>query len=694
MKLNSRLLLVSLILSCLAALSTGCSESTKPAEPLVDIVFPVHFPFINNGSLYSIEPTIEYGVAPDSEDETNLPEHKLLFDFPVVNGLENPLILALDIDQSTKSNEEITEESAQTPLPEFISYAKSQTLHVYDLSTRRDHEVYSFASDPFDPEHKGRYICDLQKVITLDEKNFLARIVLLKDELAVYTKTSTLPNCSDPEGNFEYWQINIEETKDIDIEENKGIYTIRRKILKEHSHLHKHFHNHDDPDYEFADIHNHPHLFQKDELDDDGLPFDPNNHIHRHAHSHEWVYGPEHAHDHLSKEEVDEIHNNPQNHEIIFEINPLLTGKRTSIDSIDEALMYSGAPIVNTDTRQFGYLGLNSQENTYKFYTSNFESLEKRQLWAESSVYFSDLTNPVNSLSDWKVLVPRYSRPFHFQYIGKHIGLYADNKFFYFTLDLLFNHQDPENDSRALRLTNPLFSSNFSSPNLSNRTLYNKNSQKMAISEGLSAWSIDFNENPPQAVRIKTYTEPALSEIYATHLGDSIAVLKTFSENNETNSSLVSLLETGLEDRSIKPRSSDIISSIAKNDTLLITTLNSDDNNLNANHYIQDFGSFLPTLLDTAWTLDTVDYRNNNMEEKISLISSDNTSFIPGTLSEPNAYFLDINAPIGRGEMIWDFSDFNISSVNNLVIFNDFYSIVEFQDENLEKIMETHIIQY
>ena len=664
MNAKSFFLTTTLVFIFLATIS-GCSESTKQAAPLPTLISVVNFPYIENNSLYSFEP------------ETGLSEK--LF------TAEQELILALDTDQSSKEKNDnnvlIFRHSSKA---EYFVYANTQTLHIYDVNTRINHQLYDFKNDIiFDPVTNGfvtapeSYICDIQKVVTWDKEPRLAKEVIYKDELAIYVKTSTNEECQNTETPFSYWQINIEETSET--------LSRRRRVLLEHSHDHIHFHDHDDDSYELAELHNHTHTLVEGELDENDNPFDPNNHKHNHKHIHGFLFEDEHGHDHLTKNEVDAVHNNSKNQEILFENHPKLIGRKTTansiggvrVDKIDEALMYSGKPVIDVDNRNFGYLGFNTSENTLKFYSvedPDDKKLKKKLLWQLTNNSFNTIDNDQSKLSDLEKLIPRYNRFANFDYAEKDILIFTDTKVLFFTLADLF---DDTLEDKEVSIANPIFTSNISTPKLSSRTNYSNSNKKMAITENNTIWSVDFSNNSPsQATRITQLKEPDLVKVDSTYISDSsILVEKSFNNNDMNESSIVVLQDTGLETQTVLPKTLDSISSIVINNDALI---NLTDASLQTRR-VEYFSSELATLkpyYESIWGLDGVDYRNNNEQDIISIVSSETSSNEINSIASPKLYLFDNDDLLGQGE---DFGYIpqDIIDVKNIVIFTDLYGFIE-----------------
>ena len=642
---------------------SGCSESTKKAPPLPDLTSAINFPYIENNSLYSFDP------------RTGLSEK--LF------TANTKLILALDTDESTKestNNSLIIKHSVKA---EYFAYANAQTLHLYDIDTRIDHQLYDFKQDiMFDPISNSfvpapeSYICDIQKIITWDKEARLAKRVLYKDEFALYVKTSTNENCQDTETPFSYWQINIEESSET--------LTRRRKILREHSHDHTHQHEHDDENYELFELHDHVHSL-KDELDEN---FDPNNHEHNHKHLHDFLFENEHEHEHLTLDEIDAVHNNPKNQEIKFETYPKFIGKKTTIDSsgsvkveaVDEALMYSGRPLLDINNRTFGYLGFNTTENTLKFYTvadPDRKNFVKKQIWQLTNTNFNTITNDQPELSDLEKLIPRYNRFSNFQYANNGMYIITDNKIIFLALSDLF-----DDDSLGYieeSISNPLFTSNISTPKLKDRVSYNESYNKMSITEDTTIWSIDFfNNSPSEAIKVTQLNEPNLIKVASTHIeNSSILIEKSFNNNGIQENSIVVLQETGLESQTILPKTPDALTTTVKDNYVLMSLTDADLQNKRAQYFTPQLGSPTP-FSESIWPLDGVDYRNNNEQKVITLISSDtdtNANEI-NSVTAPKLYLFKNDANLGQGE---DFGYIpqNVVDVKKVVILSDLYGLIE-----------------
>ncbi len=660
MKHSCHWLSASLILTCTILMTSGCSETTKEAKPLPDVIFPVYHPYIENGQVYSIEKEVEYGVSPKAGQSNEL-TRKLLF------TVDSGLLLALDTDETVKSSENAVELFEHTHMPEYIAYAKKHTLHVYDLDTRYDHEVFSFETDQFNPEATPGFICDLQKVITWDEETRLSKKVLFKDELAVYVKTSANEDCSEPEDGFKFWQINITSSEET--------FKVRRRYLKEHTHEHKHFHDHDNEDDELFAEHDHKHTLEEGELDSDGLPFDPKNHKHKHTHSHQFVYGPEHAHEHLTQDEIDVIHNDKRFHEIRFETGFKLVGRKTTIESIDEALMYSGTPVIDIPQRNFGYLGLNSKENSLKFYSVNLETLTKKLLWTLAHDDFANLTNQPNPITDWKALVSYYNRPVNYQIINSNIAYFTPNKLYYFKLVDLFD--DDREEERLESINQPFFSGSSQPLALDQRSRYNPVSNMLAIVENTQVWLAKLSADTKTPSRIKTFSEAGLTSLQAQVLGTELMVTKHFEVDGQASSSIITLQENGLETNTVLNRTNDALTVIPQDNASLLNLTSDDTSNLSARYILNNFGSPFSPLIESLWVKNSLDYRGDFESKIVSQLSSDSLTQVAGTVEMPTLYLLDDEETAGRGEQFLTVED-AVKSADHFVIFNEFYTILEY----------------
>lgn len=672
---------VAAIISAFVSTLSGCSESTKEAKPLPDIISKVHHPYIKGNALFSFEP--------ESGESEKLIESEL------------GMFLALDTDKSNPvSNENGSETFENTSSAEYFIAANKQTLHLYDLNTRKEHLIFSFKDDlvvlaennELTPAPES-YICDIQKVITLDEDARLGKVILYKDELKVYVKTSYNSDCTSNNQAYTYWQIDI-------INSQEETYTIRRKTLLEHSHDHTHFHDHNDPNYALADEHNHEHILETGEpdLNNNGMEFDQNNHEHTHSHLHDFIYSDDHFHEHLTKEEIDATHNSPRYQQITFETYPVLTGKQTSLEGIDEALMYSGKPVVDVENRVFGYIGLNTKENSYKFYSviESNQIIKKELLWTLKSDLFSNIDTQIDPLSSLEKLVGAYNRRSNFIYANKSIVLTAKDKLLYFTFEELFD--DDEAEAREQRLLSPIFTSANDFGNTQSNFEYNSLRNTMVIVEDLKVWFVDFTEDSfssPQFVKdfsLNNNSQNIPSAIKAEFFNGEIIVTKYFESNSNVMTSIISLQKRGLESNTIVPKTNNTIASTlvsfrttidsqeTKNNKVIISI--NDSGNSTLDSIILDEISSVSSgfVSDTIYIPNALDFRT--VSDITPYLQSDYMQLSPNSLRSPNLYLARDNTVENFGEVPDE-----VTQVKRAVIFDDIYGLVEIVDtDNVENL--------
>lgn len=337
----------------------ACSESDSKPEASIPLVKPVVFPYIFDNALYEFDPV-------SGETELLIESNKAL-------------MIALDTDRSiSTSDENNTNYRAHSSLPEYVAYAIDQTLWLYDLESRKNHALFTF------PAIKGEnqalydtysFICDIQKVVTIDADSFEDKTLLFKDEKSIYVKTSTTESCDGSPSEFIYSRILITDSP-------KDTFSIRQQKLLKHTHASDHEHDE-----------NHAHV--GDHKKDEG-------NFHEHEHKHD--IGNNHEHGHIHGEGHEAEHLLDKNLETVTVTLPVKTGK---LRQASEALMYAGTPIVDTENKQFGYLGFgwdeSSAQNTYTFFVANNSDLRKDEitksaLWSLSSDDFS--STPVQTSAE------------------------------------------------------------------------------------------------------------------------------------------------------------------------------------------------------------------------------------------------------------------------------------------------------
>jgi len=680
--MNLTISLTNLLISGLFVLClTACSESKTPTETLPDIVERASFPYFKNFTLFNFNPL-------NGEAEKLVSSNK-------------SLMITLDTDSSdtettTNEDDESSQESiTHSPLPEYVVYVNDQSLYLYDFETRYVHTLLAFEAD--ENNAIDSYICDLKKVITLDEIARKDNKILYKDEKKVYIKTSQLDDCSGDAASFTYLQVNIEESP-------TETFEVRRTVLNEHKHKHTHLHDHEGD-------HNHTHTLTTRDPDPDNnnATFDPTFHAHEHANTHDLqLFGDLDEHQYLTNEEINEAHNNTINtnilkddvisQEIIFETHKILVGKKSAIDL---ALMYSGRPIVDIENEQFGYLGFNPIEAAYKFYhIRDTDTLEKELLWQVSNEEFLTRPTPPSPLIDSEILSPTTNRPSNYVILDD--GLILEHNWKVIKFNLLDLFDDDQDNERDFSLSNPIFTRTEEAPYKKANMHYNTSTNKIAIEDNNNIYQLD-NADILSTKLLRQLGEEIL-DIELRQLSEVIFVEKVF-EINESSYTAVSN-ETSLEE-TLFSRNSDKHSFMHLDDALFFSYFDATSNSLKATA----LNSSLNTVFDEPlnhylWTMTEDLLQSYETNEYITLVTSrdENEQAIdPATLSKPSIYTFNPQLPsdpdpdftpdldrdltsLGQGDhgtLIGEI-DSNIYSVNKVTILNKYYGFVELYESALD----------
>jgi len=664
--------LTNVLTPCLFVLClTACSESKTPSETLPDMVERVSFPYFKNFTLFGFNPL-------SGETEELVSSNK-------------SLMITLDIDTSeTESSEsEDNEESiTHSPLPEYVIYVRDQSLYLYDLETRYSHTLLSFAAD--NTNTIDSYICDLRKVITLDDFARKDKKVLYKEEKKVYIKTSELEDCSGDAASFTYLQINIEESP-------TETFQARRIVLNEHKHKHTHDHDHEGD-------HEHTHTLGTDEPDPDNnnSPFDPSFHAHEHTHTHDLdLFGDLDVHQYLTNEEINEAHNNTINtsilkndviyQEVKFETHKVLVGK---IRPAEPALMYAGRPIVDIENEQFGYLGFDPIEAAYKFYyIRDIITLEKELLWQVSDEEF--LTQPISPspLIDSEILSATTNRPSNYVILNDGLVLEHNWKVIKFNLADLFD--DDTDTERDFSLSNPIFTRTEEASYKKANMHYNTGTNKIAIEDNGNIYQLD-NADLSSPTLLRQLGSDIL-DIKIKQLNDDIFVEKIF-EINESSYTAISN-STSLE-RTLFSRNSDKHSFTYLDNELFISYFDAPSNSLKADALNNSLNySFDEPENNAFWALTEDLLQSYETSEYIALVTSgDDTEQASDltTLSNPNIYTFNPQLPSNPGpDFVPDLDldltslgqgnygtligeiDSDIYAVKKIMILNKYYGFVE-----------------
>jgi len=634
---------------------SACSESEKVIETPPPVVEKISFPYINDHTLYSFEP-----VTGDRE---------------LIVQSNRKMMLSLDIDQTTSIT--IDEENflQHSRLPEYIIYVTDQALHLYDPATRHDHELISFTPAQGDTSSAAEYICDIQKIITIDKESAAQQETLLKDETGVYVKTSLNENCSEDEGaedegaedappSFNYYQLSIETS-------TTETFEIRQSSLLKHTHVSTHEHDHDN------DSHSHEHSDKEIEDKD----FDTNNHAHNHTHTHEKTFKDLVQHHHLTQEEVDETHNDTNNQEIEFRTFPVFVAKKLKID---QALMYSGTPIVDIENKQFGYLGFNTKEQAYKFYATDPENLKKTELW---TMPVPGSLIPLRIPTDKDQLFPHRNKPQVYQELPNGILLTHSAKLVKLVLEDLFD--DDQDKEREFSFAHPLFET---SDQKTASYHYNSETDEIAVKYENSIFIIKNHSNEPYKL-VRTFSNDALDKFSIAPFSDEVIVLKDLSFN-ETPSvcptqdicSFTSVnIESGQENTLIS-KSTDGHRLRVFGNVILANLEDSENNTWNAQFFKTDLRTlFSPPLVNSIWgVLKDLRYDTENESTPTIVNANSGTSSEANekpTLSAPNLYTFDIDATLGQGELIGTIPT-EVAYVKEIVVFNEYYGLIELKESS------------
>jgi len=686
---------INLLLICLFL--TACSGPITSIDPKPLLVTDAAFPFFNNDSLYNFNP------------ETGSSE-KLVHS-------NRGLIIGLDTDKSVKDtitvplvpgigNTKYIDHNVfkQTILPEKVVYVVDESVHLYDLHTRHDHTLIDFkitdaakvsaanqaailaqkandAASAFDAdellkmrdniinEAKDKQVCDIRKSIILDRLAREEKKILLKDENKIYLKTSLLgTNCTDPNTPFEFFSLNI-------VNSLTKTFTVHRDHLKEHDHKSKHAHLHTGAE---GGDHTHTHAFADGQLDDNGIPFDIHNHLHSHIVTHDLLYGDLEAHKHLTKAEIDAVHNNPKYHEILSETHPVLIGKKWPID---EALMYSGKPIIDIANNRYGYLGFNSTESSYKFYLINLTTLEKKFLWQMTDNQFSINRIAQSKIPNSDLLQPDLNRHRSYsQSLSDGITLIFNSKLVKWTLLDLFD--DDMATERQFRIDNPLFKFT-NDPSNSAVTLYTESINNFIINDKNKLYQLSNTQGSTPRL-LNVYKDTAITHITPIHLIESnILTLKNYSDGSKsiTNVNSTSALETTLQEKTFGA-----VSETKLTNAFGISTSDTPNLTIRTQHYNSSLTPrFTPALTNAILAL-THDYqltKDSNIKVSEALYNSTSSLTINGviSLSNPSIYQYDNQSNNGQGRLIGTVpAPASLTGTERIVILNDQYGFININD--------------
>jgi hypothetical protein len=652
-------------------LLAACSDSNTTEPSQIPITEKVLFPFIQDHTLYNFNP--------DTGTNKKLAESNKF------------LMIGLDIDQSEAStNDEDSSDTFlnHTDLPEYVVYVEDQTLRLYDLFTRRDHLLTSFAAT--NEQTDDEFICDLKPSITVDKAHFDAKEILFKHEESVYIKTSTFETCEGTPSSFKYFEIKIEDSF-------TETFEIRRTTLLKHEHFHTHQHEHD---YDHENDHEGNHNHVQDEIgvtleeghkhDIDGHEFDENypdeaphdhshsdnnpdtlhthkhgfnvkdrkNHEHKHEHIHDFKYiiMDEHKFNDDPDTSPEKIHNKSSNQLTETETLPVLVGKRHVIDS---ALMYAGSPIVDINNKRLGYLGFNNSDPapakaSYKFFETIDDGTEKIESWKISSSEF--LIQP----EDYSGFIDRN--------FSNAVMIEFNRKMVKWNLEDLFD--DDKNIERQANIDSPMFTRPLTSQDTYNGARYsiNKTNDSIVIYEAVEEIIVDqitleksiktnrmlYTVIGDQAqTLLRTIVDETMELSTFALFPKHIVTLKKFADDTGNAGSSVTrtqyTTELGTLEETVNPISDLTRIYLYPNDIMTISTQDDSNPVFHANYYDSNLTKkdFSPDLENTIFGSISDQRPKAVTAEPSPILLHSETTVTPNSnspltaLSEPGVYLLD-----------------------------------------------------
>lgn len=659
----------------------SCADSDPVKVVLPGIISSVAIPYIKDSTLYEFIP------AANAEEESRSKE--------LASSNKN-LMVALDTDRALSSTDiNNNDYYARTELPEHVVYVRDQSLYLFDLANSRKHKLFT----------SENIICDLKKVTEADIDALLERQIFYTDSMSVYIKTSSQNSC---DVDLEFLQIDINsnltviaeqvddgqgnlEFESIETTEN---YELRRTELISHIHVSTHEHTHiegtsADPDDH--DDHDHP------EGEEDTF----HSHDHKHTHGFNYSFLPEH--NYLSREAIEKVHNDPKNQETLIEEHPILIGHKSNVS---EALMYSGKPIIDTDNKQFGYMGFETRTSEDRlecegsddsaiqlvFFLGDLENSIKRRLWCMQHDGFDTRPSIEQSNQDLNTLLSALSNRDNFRIFDSLILLEFDWNLVGLELDHIFD--DDRNTEREASFTNPILKRSMTEEYTGIRILSLQEDLLIVEDSGLSYQldidsstieTVDLSLSPPSTPPIRDFSNNNLSDIAYKLTTGKLLSAKSFSGTDPVEQSLTSTeISSGVE-TSLIERSTRLLELImTDNNKLLVTTSNNEP--VDVSSYVftgnasQIFSnSRLAQLQDLRQvTPSGIVIANTEVPAILHSIEVDSNENNLNYLRSPSMYFFDQSEHIGLGDILGELP-VNVASVESLVIINQYYGFIEFK---------------
>ena len=601
-------------------------------------------------------------------------------------------MVALDIDDTlTLADINNDDYYSHTELPEHVVYVRDQSLYLFDLANRRKHKLFTSEDT----------ICDLKKVTGVNINALLERESLYTDSMSVYIKTSSQSSC---DTDLEFLQIDIDsnltviaeqvddglgniELTSIKVTEN---YELRRTKLISHNHISTHEHTHDsgspaDPDVH--DDHNHP------EGEEDTF------HSHNHEHIHDFVYSYLAEHNYLSREEIEKVHNDRNNQEILLEEHPVLIGHKSYVS---EALMYSGKPVVDTENKQFGYMGFETRSNEDRldcegsdvseiqlvFFLGNIEDSKKRRLWCVQHEGFDTRPRSTEANQDLQTLVSLLIKRDNFRILDSNIFLEFDWNLVKLEFDHIFD--DDKNIERAASFSTPILKRSATTE-YTDINILSFDHNLLTVEDNGLGYELNVGSPTTETINlilaqpIRDFSNDNLSKVEYRQLSSNLLSLKSFSGTDPAEQSLTSTrISSGVETNLLE-RSANLLELIMFEDNnLLVTTISEEIPDVSSYVFTenasQKFENSRLSLLRDLRKIAPSGIIISDPEVPAILYTNeaDSNDNNLSYLRSPSMHFFDPNENLGLGDLIGELPD-NVASVESLVIVNEYYGLIEIQ---------------
>lgn len=652
------------VLLVLTSIVVGCSNTDKSVSDLAPLVEKLQFPYLKNDTLYEFFPetgesqAVEALITPAGETTiSELIQTSGSFSTTVHSPEGNIVYLDIDKSEEIKDNDTGTSQLSHSFLPELVAYSQGTTLFLFEMDTRHTHPIANFKNT----DSSIVAICELRPEITLDEESRLIGQILYKNKAQIHVKTSSI-NCED--GPFAYYRVDLETDSNIE-------FSLRRQTLKRHSHISTHYHEHESS-------HDHSHAYEAGEIDENGTPFDPNNHAHNHFHDHGLYYGDLEEHQYLSKAEIDAVHSLEANLDTIYETHIIWAGL---VRKSSEAVMYAGHPIFSESSSEIGYLGFNPTKNQYELYQTIQDNLFNTL----------QLTYSLEGIGEVVTSTPLDRKdpdtPW-FTYLDESILFRHGSSII--KLPLLAVFDDDQVKERIARFSNPIYT--FES-NEETEMIYTPSSDSLLIRDGLKLLMVEnISEYETTTENLYAFSSDTTKDIKVYATSDSKIVRKFFAEDNtQSNNDLSAFVKLEGENPTLEqtlfPVSENYLHlKYGGSDNILLQGEVSEVGKTEAQGYDSSFNrSHFPAYENAVWGPINNLFDNQGVAIKNAIVSSVDTinldvngSTLP-VLVNPNVYQYDAQHTLGQGKLFGTIPG-NVSDVVSIDIKSDFYGEVKIKD--------------